>query len=424
MNIKVEAFFEKISPFINKISGNIYLKAISSGMMLALPITLTGAFAGLFKGLPIPKYQEFLASSGIGNFLQLPVTFTTNFLAVIFVFCIAYSLAEKLKEKGAVPGLLALVSFFIITPYQSVTEGWTTKVSIPMDWLGSTGIFSGIIVALLTARIYVFLIKKGITIKLPESVPEFVKDSFASLIPGMIIIPIFIIVAAMFSKTSYGNVHQLIYTVLQTPLQSLSGNIGALIVVALVSQVLWAFGIHGSMVAFSVMMPIWMALDGAQLAAFSAGQPLPNIVGGAFFIVYTFAGSVVGLNLLMLRAKSNKNRMLGKLAIVPTLFGITEPLIFGLPLVLNPIYAVPFILGNVVSLILAYAATVTHLIPAPAGVMAYSMPLFIQGMMQGSWKIAVFQLFLVLVSVVIWYPFFKIEDKKAYEEETSLEAAE
>ncbi len=116
--------------------------------------------------------------------------------------------------------------------------------------------------------------------------------------------------------------------------------------------------------------------------------------------------------------------MLGKLAIVPTLFGITEPLIFGLPLVLNPIYAVPFILGNVVSLILAYAATVTHLIPAPAGVMAYSMPLFIQGMMQGSWKIAVFQLFLVLVSVVIWYPFFKIEDKKAYEEETSLEAAE
>lgn len=417
MNKKITNYFEKIVPMINKLSSNIYLKAISSGMMMAFPATMIGALAALLKGLPFPKYQEFLVSSGVGNYLQLPVNFTTNFLAVIFVFCIAFSLAESLKEKGVIPGILALVSFFILTPFQSVQEGWNVKVLIPMDWLGATGVFSAILVALITSRIYVFLVKKGLIIRMPESVPQFIKDSFASLVPGLIIIPMFIILSSLFAKTQFGNMHQLIYSLLQIPLQNIGGNIGALIVIALVSQLLWAFGIHGTMIAFSVVMPIWMSLDAIQLSAFSAGKTLPNIVGFSFFVIYTFSGTALGLNLLMLKAKSQKMRVLGRLSIVPSIFGITEPIIFGLPLVLNPVFAVPFILGTTVSLILAYMATIAHLIPAPAGVNPFGMPIFFQGLMQGSWKIAIFQVALIFVWILIWYPFFKIEDNKAYKEE-------
>lgn len=420
MKLDIQSVQRKVQPVINKISNNRYLKAIMGGMMTAFPATMVGALASLVKSFPIAPYQDFIKLHGIDKFLQLPITFTTNFLAVIFVFCIASSLAETFDEKGTIPGVLALISFFIITPTQSVESIMGEAAIIPMDWLGAAGIFSAIIVALVTARIYVFVVRNGWTIKMPDSVPPFIKESFASLIPGLIIIPIFIIIAAIFSVTSYGNIHQVIYSLLQTPLQNLGGNIGALIIVALVSQLLWAFGIHGTMVAFSVMMPIWSALDVAQLSAYSSGKPLPNIVGLSFFMIYTFGGTVLGLNILMLKAKSKRFKTLGKLSIVPGIFGITEPIIFGTPLVLNPIFILPFVFGNLISLTVGYIATVMNIVPAPAGVGVMGMPIFIQGLLQGSWKIGVLQLALVLLWIVIWYPFFRIADNKAFMEEAGV----
>lgn len=421
MSINVQEIQRKVQPSINKLSNNRYLKAVMGGMMTAFPATMIGALASLVKSFPYEPYQNFITSTGISNFIQLPITFTTNFLAVIFVYCIANSLAETFDEKGTIPGVLALISFFMITPTQATMSIMGEAQIIPMDWLGATGIFSAIIVALVTARLYVFVVKKGWTIKMPDSVPPFIKESFASLIPGLIIIPIFIIIAAVFANTQFGSMHQFIYYFLQTPLQNLGGNIGALITVAIISQLLWAFGIHGTMVAFSVMMPIWSALDTAQLSAYSSGQPLPNIVGFAFFTVYTFGGTVLGLNILMLKAKSQRLKTLGKLSIVPGIFGITEPIIFGTPLVLNPVFAIPFVFGNVITLIIAYVATVINIVPAPAGVGVMGMPIFLQGLLQGSWKIGALQLALVLLWIVIWYPFFKIADNKAFMEESSAE---
>lgn len=418
MSINIQEIQRKVQPKINKLSSNRYLKSIMGGMMTAFPATMIGALASLLKSFPYEPYQNFITSYGIAKFIQLPITFTTNFLAVIFVYCIANSLAETFDEKGTIPGIISLISFFIITPTESTMSIMGEAQIIPMDWLGATGIFSAIIVALVTARLYIFIVQKGWTIKMPDSVPPFIKESFASLIPGLIIMPIFIIISAIFSNTQYGSIHQFIYNFLQTPLQNLGGNIGALIIVAVISQLLWAFGIHGTMVAFSVMMPIWSALDAAQLSAYSAGQPLPNIVGLTFFMVYTFGGTVLGLNILMLRAKSKRLKTLGKLSIVPGIFGITEPIIFGTPLVLNPIFVVPFVFGNVITLIVAYVATLIHLVPAPAGVGVMGMPIFIQGLLQGSWRIGVLQLALVLLWIVIWYPFFKIADNKAFIEES------
>ncbi|MDK2805164.1 MAG: cellobiose system component [Thermoanaerobacterium sp.] len=419
MKSNVNNFQYKVQLIIQKISENRYLKAIMNGMMTALPAVIVGALAALLKNIPITAYQNFINSFGIEKYLQLPITFTTNFLAVVFVFCIASSLAETFDEKGTIPGVIALISFFIITPIQSVKTTFGIGANIPMDWLGATGIFSAIIVALVTSRLYIYIVKKGWTIKMPESVPPFIKNSFASLIPGTIILSIFVVISAIFASTPFKSMHQFIYSFVQTPLMHLGGNIWALILVAIVSQLLWAFGIHGTMVAFSVMMPIWQALDVAQLSAYSAGKPLPNIVGLAFFMIYTFGGTVLGLNLLMLKARSRRFKTLGKLAIVPGLFGITEPIVFGTPLVLNPIFVIPFVFGNVISLILAYIATLLKIIPPPAGVgMAIGMPIGLQGLLQGSWKIAVFQIALVFLWIILWYPFFKIADNKAYMEES------
>lgn len=420
MKFDLEKVQEKIQPMTEKISKNRYLNALMGGMLAALPATIIGSIATLLKTLPIASYQNFITSNGIDAYLQLPVTFTTNILALLFVISITYSFVESFDLKGVVPSLLAFISFLILTPLEASTNAWGQAVSlVPMDWLGATGVFSAIIVAFVVGRLYVFIVEKGWTIKMPESVPPFIKDSFASLIPGTIIATLFVTVSALFATTPYGNMHAFIYGVLQTPLQNLGGSFGTLVLVALLSQILWVFGIHGSMVVFSVMMPVWGAMDAAQLSAYSAGETLPNIVGLSFFIIYTFGGTALGLAILMLRAKSQRYKTLGKLAIVPAVFGITEPIIYGTPLVMNPLFAFPFIFGNVISLSLAYIATSVGIIPPLTGISTPAgTPIILQGLIAGDWRTGLFQLVLIILWVLLWYPFFKIADNAALLEES------
>lgn len=423
--MNLQAIQQKFQPTVTKISSNRYLKAIMNGMMAALPATIVGSLAALVKQLPIPVYQEFLTSTGIADILQLPITFTTNFLALIFVVTIAYSLAESFEKKGLTAAIIAVVSFMIITPVETVPADFGVSVNIPMEWLGAAGMFTAIIVAMVVGRIFVWITDKGWTIKMPDSVPPFIKDSFASLVPGIIIMALFTLIAGIFAQTSWGSIHQMIYSFLQAPLQGLGGNIWALLLVSVISQVFWFFGIHGTMVVLSVMMPIWMAMDAAQINAYTTGQALPNIVGFAFYGVFTQGATVLGLAILMLIAKSERYKSLGRLSIVPAIFGITEPLIFGAPLVFNPIFAIPFIFGGFFSLILGYLGTIIGLLPRLTGITApQGTPIVLQGFIMGGWKIAVFQVVLIALWVVLWYPFFKIADNQALVQEKGTVEAE
>lgn len=420
MNFNVIKLQQKIQPVVNKIANNRYLKAIMGGMMAAMPATIIGSLAALIKGLPIPAYQTFIVSHGIDRYLQLPVIFTTNILALIFVVCISYTLAESFDVKGIGVPIVAMISFLIVTPLQSVKNSLGKDINvISMDWLGSGGVFTAIIVAFVVARLYVYIVQRGWTIKMPESVPPFIKDSFASLVPGIIISLIFTIVAAIFANTQFISIHAFIYKLLQMPLQNLGGSFGAVIIVSMLTKLLWVFGIHGFMVTSSVMMPIWSALDAAQLSAYSSGDPLPNIIGMSFFTTYTMAGGTISLGMLMIIAKSKRYKTLGKLSIVPAMFGITEPIIFGTPLIMNPIFAIPFIFNTVISLSLGYVATLTGLLPKLSGIAAPTgTPLVVQGLITGGWRVAVFQVILIILWLGIWYPFFKIADKRALMEES------
>lgn len=212
--------------------------------------------------------------------------------------------------------------------------------------------------------------------------------------------------------TSFGNLHAMIFSLIQTPLQNIGGSFPAILFMALLAQLLWFFGIHGSMVVFSVMSPILGAMDAAQLTAFSSGQPLPNVLGMSFFTIFTFSGTAIALSILMLFAKSKQFKTLGKLGIVPS--------IFGTPLILNPIFAIPFILGNVISLVLSYVATIIGIIPQLNGIAAPAgTPIIIQGLIAGGWKIALFQAFLLVIWILLWLPFFKVADAKNFKEENA-----
>ncbi|MFA9375313.1 MAG: PTS sugar transporter subunit IIC [Lachnotalea sp.] len=415
------AISNKINPAIKQIQKSKVMNGISGGMMSAMPITLIGAFAALFLNLPIPGYKELIANIGIERALKIIIAFTTNFLAVIFTVSIAGSYAKEHKEDGVIAGLLALVCFFIVTPISTSAEGVS---SIPFQWLGATGIFTGIIVSLVSTKVYVGLKEKGFTIKMPDSVPPVVSNSFSSLIPGFASVILFTMVSALFSATSFETMHQFVYTFLQLPLQGVGGNIVSIIILWTFAQLLWFFGIHGTLVIYSVVLPIFTAMDAAQLAAYSAGEALPNITGRAFVSTYSMAGSAIGFALLMLFvAKSKQYKTLGKLSAVPALFGISEPLVFGTPLVLNFKFFVPFVFMNAINLSIAYVVTAIGIVPRVAGMTPMSgMPIIFSGFMEGSWKIAVLQVLLVCLSALVWYPFFKKADNEALKLEQQSES--
>lgn len=418
-NFDAKAISKKISPILNKIQKSKLANGVSGGMMIAMPVTLFGAFAALFLNVPIPAWKSFIAATGIAYALNVAIMFSTNFLAVVFGVTIASSYAKQYKEDGTVPALLALVCFFIVTPF-TTDKGVTT---ITMQWLGAPGIFSAMIIAVVSTRVYIYIKQKGITIKMPSTVPPVVSSSFSSLIPGFVSITIFIIVAALFAATPFKTMHQFIYNFVQTPLQGVGGNIVSIIILWTFAQVLWFFGIHGTLVIYSVVLPIFTAMDAAQLAAYSAGEALPNITGRAFVSTYTMSASAIGFALLMLfAAKSKQYKTLGKLTTIPALFGISEPLVFGTPLVFNFKFVIPFVFMNAINITIAYFLTVIGIVPRVAGISGMSgIPIIVTGFVEGSWKIAVLQVALVGLSTLVWYPFFRKADKEAYELEQNTE---
>ncbi|WP_270330018.1 PTS sugar transporter subunit IIC [Lapidilactobacillus dextrinicus] len=419
MKNAVQHFFNKISPTLDKIGTNKYLQTIMGAMMATLGPIILGSFAtliGVWAGnAKLTGVQEI--AGNVGNV-------TINLLALYIVFLVAKHLVPFFlkDDDGTSAGIIALMSFLILTPLGQIKDGKNLITALPTTWLSSQGVFSALIIGLLVARFYVYIKQHGWTIKMPAGVPPMVSNAFAALIPALLIGLIAAFISFLFINTSWGSIHQMVYSLIQVPLRGLGGNIGAMIVVSLVMQILWFFGIHGTNVVLPLVTPIWLAMDMENLAAIQAGQAAPNIIGLAFFNIITWSGLGLGLSLLMLLAKSKRYRELGRLASIPALFGVTEPLIFGTPLVLNFDFAVPFITNNTIALIISYFVTKIGLVARFTGVQAvFGLPLGFHAAVEGHISIVVLQLFIQLVlSPLLWYPWLRRADKKALLEEQTV----
>jgi len=294
MSINTSFIQDKMLSLMQWIGQNKYLQAIMRGMMLVLPATIMSSVATLLKVFPFAPYQEFIISHGLGRYFDIPINFTNNFLAVIVSFSVAYTLAKAFDVEGFITGLISMISFFILTPYQLGEVGPLGQAFlIPSQWLGSMGLFTGILVAIISTRIFVAITQKGLIIKMPDSVPEFISKSFSSLIPGIVILTLFTFISAAITMNGYGSIHEIIYKVIQAPLTSLGSGIGSIIIVTILAQLLWFFGLHGHAITLGIVAPIWFAMDAQQLAAYSAGITPPNITGFAFYMTYGVAGNLL-----------------------------------------------------------------------------------------------------------------------------------
>lgn len=430
MNGIMKAMEKSFIPFAQKLSTNKVLQSISNGLMSLMAIMMVGAFASILNGLPIDAYQEFLASTKLAALLNTIINVTTNMLAVYASYSIANAYVHREGKDGSVAGFISLLSFFLVTPMTVTGEGWAAVTNLPLDWLGAKGLFAAMIIAIVTAKIFVFILNKNLVIKMPDGVPEFVSKSFVAIIPGILIVCLFAAIAYAVQFTSFENVHQIIYSMIQKPLQGIGNTIWVAMLIYVLTGLCWFFGIHGIAVV-AVILPIQMAADAENMAALAKGianSDLPNIITFNWTSAVATcggAGATIGLVIWMaFRAKSKQYRTLGKMAIVPSFFNINEPVVFGVPCVLNPILVIPFLFTPVLLVGIAYMLVIAGILPKSNGVGApVGTPIILQGLFNGGWRLALYQFASIFISLGIYYPFFKILDKKAIETEKLAESS-
>lgn len=423
MSNENNSFTIKVQKFAGKLNNNLYLKSISNGLMSVLPVMIVGALATLLANINLDFYLNFIEDTGIQKIFVAISSMTLDAVALYAVFFIAYKFAENSSIEGsgaAGAGLAGLMSFMVLTPLTNIDEG----SFIPLQLIGAQGLFVAIIVGVVASKVYSFFILKGLTIKMPDGVPPTVSKTFANLTPSIVIVSLFGIINGVFSATNYGNIHEFIYTMIQSPLQNLGGNYFSMVAVILIVHMLWFIGIHGMLVVMPVIMTVWLPLGVENLNAINAGLEPQNIIHLGFwgtFISVGGAGTSLGLSLLMtFTSKSKRFKTLGKLALPGTLFGINEPLIFGTPIILNPYMFVPFVIAPLLSGSVAYFLMSTGIVPLTNGVYTpVGTPIIANSLMQGGVIFILVQALSVLISLVVYFPFFKKIDKDALVEEQS-----
>lgn len=409
-------------PFSNKLGQNKVLQSISSGMVMTLPVTIGASVFSIFASFPIKPVADWFAKVGITPSMSAIVNGTMNILAVFISFTIAYNYAKSCKQNGIVAGLFGLASFFVLMP--QTVPGKKPVNAFQMTYLGSEGIIVAIILSILIGVFYVKLSKnKRLTIKLPDSVPSMVSSSIEPLIIGIIIFIAVFIVRAIFDFSPFNNVFDFINKLITTPLMHVGGSPLTLILVFALSNILFTFGIHPAAIQ-SVIIPLVISMMVGSTPAFQAGKTIPYLSN---LVVFAFAnndaaGATLGLVLMgLILSKSKRYKEFFKVSALPNLFNINEPIIFGMPIVLNPLMFVPFVLSTFVSggigLLAVKIGFITNYNPSLGMGMPWTMPKIVADTMIMGWQGAVVWLINFLLMFLIYLPFFRVADKQAFEEE-------
>ncbi len=409
-------------PIADKLNNNRYLSALRDGFMVALPLIIFGSIFVVIANFPfLDKMISEEAFTAYQNALGPASAATLSIMGVFVMIGIGYKLTEHYGGEAIYGGVVALAAFLIMTP--QVLDG--VSGVIPTSVLGAEGMFLGIFTAFISAELYRYFVKKDWTIKMPAGVPGAVSRSFSALIPITLTLTVFLLIRIIFSYTGFETVQNFIYSVIQQPLTVLGSGLPATIVAVLLIQVFWFFGLHGQIIINSVFDPIWYALNDQNLSAFQAGTELPNIITKQFIDSFLVGMGGSGMTLaviilIFMIGKSRQLKELGKLGAPAGLFNVNEPIIFGLPIIMNPLIIIPWLVAPVVITLITYFAMYTGMVPPPAGVIVpWTTPPILNGFLAtgNAWQGGVLQAFNLLVVIVIWWPFLKILDKNYYETE-------
>ncbi len=418
---KLEAFLGKyIGPVANFMAQSKFFGSLSEAFMRTTPVTLGVALLMILGNLPFNGYEQLLIDNGLKAHFSAAIGATTGILSIMVVFNFAYVYAKKSNQNPLSAGLISLVSFFLLMP--QAVEGVSGNVeAFSTLYTGGTGLFSAIVVAWVSTAIYVALAKRNFTIKLPESVPSNVAESLGPSLISMVILTMWFVVRVLLALSPFGNIFMVIFGILQQPLQAIGSSPISVLVIFTIANLLWFFGIHPNVV-YGLVMPMMVANQTANIQAFQAGEPLPYYLMVIILVAcgngFGGQGGTYGFVLSSLTAKSEQYKTLRKLAGVPSIFNINEPLVFGAPIMLNANFFIPMVSGPFVMGLTAWGlATVLQPTINPLISMPWTTPALVSTFLQGGIKYLLVMIGVVAVNFVLWYPFFKIADNKAYLEE-------
>ena len=414
----MQKFTDALVNFSAKMANNRVLQTIQQAFMMMMPITMIGSFASLFKGLSFGGYQNFLQSTGLYGVLGAIYQFSIGLLALYVVFLVGYVFAQKFDVKGSgiSIGLTALMCFLIVTPYTEAPSA-VEPASIPTTYLGASGMFAALIIAFITGFVFKFCADKHIEIKMPDSVPPMIAKQFSAIIPALFATILFAIVRILFALTPVGNMQTAIYTVVSAPLMGLGANYFGLWILFMVLYGMWFFGIHGGMTCGPIMMLLFTQLQMENLAAYQAGQALPHLMSGT--VVSFGAGSLPLVIAILLTCKSSSSKTITKIGALPSLFGVDEPMYFGIPMILNPIFFVPWVI--LVPSVAVWGTCLLQnlgLLGAATGASAGGfVPFFVTNMVSFGISGVIWGCVFMVVEVLIYIPFARAYDKQMLKQE-------
>ncbi|WP_334352786.1 PTS sugar transporter subunit IIC [Companilactobacillus sp. HBUAS56257] len=411
---------KKILPYANKLAANRALTAIRDGVGLAVTLIIIGSIPLIISALPIDNWAEILKGislpyfGNLSNLLKGMTDMTFGIMVIPTVFGIAYSytkscIQDELKSIGS--GFVALGSFLTITPVIVTKEG---IAGIDLTYLGSKGLIVAIVLGLISAKIFSWFILHNVEIKMPESVPPAISKTFSALIPGVVIVFMWIIIALIIGMFGFDNIHEVILEVLEKPLSFLGGTLAGTLIAVGLNSLVWSIGVHGTVIN-SAMGPIWLMNSDANRLALQQGKELPHIVTNSFIANFTYMGGsgataclVLALFILIFMKKgSAESKTLTSVATAPAVFNINEPIMFGYPVVFNVAILIPFIIVPMIFATTTYFSMKLGIVAKPTGtVLNWTMPPIISGYLAtNSISGSILQIFNLIIGTLIYLPF-------------------
>ncbi|EME8147814.1 PTS sugar transporter subunit IIC [Enterococcus faecium] len=413
---------EKLVPPMAKIGTQRHLLAIRNGVVSTLSLILIGTFFMVFINLPFPGWNEFIAPYSAT--IVLPFRITMGLMAIYATFVMGSDLAKSYGLDSVTGDILSLGTFFmlqvpvnVLTP-EEAPLGWV----LPMSSLGASGMFAGILSMIFAVEVYRFFKKRNITIKMPEQVPPAVARSFEALIPGAVILT----TTWLIRSVAGFDVNAALLSLFE-PLTNILGNnlLGVLLPMFLI-HLLWSFGIHGMSIVGAVVRPMWLIMldeNAKALADGTAATKLPYIAPEQFYqwtVTIGGAGATIVVSVLFLFfCKSKFLKEVGRFSIIPGIFNINEPMIFGAPMMLNPYMFIPFNLVPLVLTIVSYFAVKLEMVNGFTVLPTWTLPAPIGGYLSAGndWRVVVLIVINTLIAFIIYYPFVKAYDKKMLSDE-------
>lgn len=419
----------KVMPIANKLSRQRHLRAIRDTFISLISVTLVGGLAAVLSAAPVTENTTngfLLAWAGFAEANSLLLTWvnTVTLGAMSLYACIGIThfLSKHYKLDTLMPVLLSVAGFVMLV-LDPIELGWAGK-SVEISYFDGKGLLAAIAVSIFTTEAYAYMRRHNWgRIKLPDSVPAALNETFASLVPSTIIILVFSAVFAA-CKAAGTTLPGLIYQVV-SPTFKAADSLGFTIVITLLLHVFWFFGIHDAAFA-GILGPIRDGNLSVNAAAQPAGEALPFTFTTSFWVYFVIiggCGSVLALAILLCLSKSKQLKTVGRIGILPAFFGISEPIIFGVPLMLNPVFLIPFLLASTLNGAISFVLISSGLIGKTFAMLSWNMPsVFGAFLSTMDIKAAVLIVALIALDLVVYLPFFKMYEKSLVKMETESES--